>query len=436
MTEDYREAAPVDSSVEAFGARGLTVSVVAQADEARFGDWLQVVARGFLDGEPTADEIAASRERSDHRRMIGIYDADAVDPGRPVATVASWESELSLPGSATVPVWAISAVTVAPTHRRRGVARAMLEGELAFAAGRGIPIAALTVSEATLYGRYGFAPAVSVTEIAIDTKRVRWIGPVPEGRIDFVSRERFRELAPAMHERVRPGMAGEVVIPSAHWDTFARVRPDAKEPGKIRAIQFRDVAGEVRGLAIYSVKENHDDFTKARVDIVYLLAETDDAYSAMWRFFVELDLVGDLHAHEQPLDAPVLWMLSDQRGAKVEVRDHHYVRILDVERVLGARRYAAGGVFHLDVADPLGHATGTYLLRIDADGAAEIARHDAEVPAEAIPVALGVYELSAIVLGGVSPAALAVAGRITTTDAAALSRAFGWHTAPRLSFWY
>ena len=51
-------------------------------------------------------------------------------------------------------------------------------------------------------------------------------------------------------------------------------------------------------------------------------------------------------------------------------------------------------------------------------------------------VALGVEELSAAYLGGVSLATLAAAGRVQTTDAAAAARVFGWHAAPRLSIWY
>ena len=49
---------------------------------------------------------------------------------------------------------------------------------------------------------------------------------------------------------------------------------------------------------------------------------------------------------------------------------------------------------------------------------------------------LGVAELSAILLGGVSPVTLARAGRIETDDAHRLARVFASTTTPRLSFWY
>lgn len=433
MTEDFRTAPVDEESANALRGKGLDFGIVPD-DAAAFDNWIQVVARGFLDGERTPEQVQAARNRSTYRRKTVVRDPGAADPDRPVATIASWPAQLSLPGGATVPAGAISSVTVAPTHRRRGIARAMMEGELRLMAGRGIPIATLTVSEPMLYGRYGFAPAAAVAELTIDTRRALWRGPVPDGRIDFISRERLRALAPAIHDRVRVTVPGELDVPASHWDVFARTQPDAKEPGKLRAIQYRDAAGEVRGVALYSVRENHDDFARSAADVVYLLAEDDDAYAALWRFLLELDLIGELRAHEQPVDAPLMWMIEDQRGIVATVRDHHYLRILDVPRVLEARTYSAPGDFRLTVSDPLGLTEGEYVLRVDVDGHGRVTRGGQD-PA-AVDVELGIGELSAILLGGVSPSVLAAAGRLRSSDTAALAHAFGWHRAPRLSFWY
>ena len=61
---------------------------------------------------------------------------------------------------------------------------------------------------------------------------------------------------------------------------------------------------------------------------------------------------------------------------------------------------------------------------------------DSDVPEGAVEVALGITELSAVYLGGVSLATLAAAGRVTTPDASAAARILSWHVAPRLSIWY
>ena len=124
-------------------------------------------------------------------RNTAVYD-DA-DPSRePVGTVNAWPAPLTVPGGGRVDSWAISSVTVAPTHRRRGVARALLGGELRTAHALGLPLAILTVSESVIYGRWGFGPATWATAWSVDTKRVRWVGGETPGRLSFAEAGRVR----------------------------------------------------------------------------------------------------------------------------------------------------------------------------------------------------------------------------------------------------
>ncbi|WP_159501953.1 GNAT family N-acetyltransferase [Microbacterium sp. 18062] len=426
-------ALPVDAaSAERVAVGGLSLRRLRGDDRDEFTAWHRAVARGFLDAEPTDIQRDAAFDRLGYRRLIAVLDPAAPEPEVPVATFASWVGRLSVPGG-EMPSCAISSVTVSPTHRRRGLARAMMEGELRTAAAHGLPIASLTVSESTLYGRYGFAPAAEAATLRLEVKRADWIGPVPSGRVDFVSRERWRELAPELFERVRATRAGEFEMPDGHWDRFAGTEPGAERPGAIRAVQYADAGGDVRGLAVYKVQENHDDFTKSTVEIGYLLADGDDAYAGLWRYFVELDLVGEVRASELSVDEPLLWMISDRRAATVTLVDHHYVRVLDVPAALAARSYSAPGRFALDVHDPLGLTGGRVVLTVDARGAATVTA-DADV--DAVPVRLGVAEFSALLLGQVSAVTLAAAGRLESQDPAALARTFGWSRPARLSYWY
>lgn len=431
----FREGAVDSASAERLAANGLDYRRVG-VDSDAFAPWLQVVRRGFQDGERTDDQIAAIRERSGYRRLTGVYDPTTPMADAPVGTIASWVGDLAVPGGGGIPSCAISAVTVSPTHRRRGIARAMLEGELRAARDAGVPMAMLTVSESTLYGRYGFAPAAMSASWRIETARAGWIGPRPDGRVDFVSRERARELMPVVHERARLRVAGEIDVPASHWDAFAGTRPDADKPGDKRAVQYTDATGEVRGVAVYALRENHDDFTKATASVHYLVADGDDAYAALWRFLLELDLVAEVRAEELSVDEPLRWMISDQRAATVTVNDHQYVRILDVAAALEARRYAVPGRVVLDVTDPLDVAGGRHLLDVAADGTARVSRISGEGPADAVTVALGAAELAAVYLGGVSLATLAAAGRVVSSDALRAAAILSWPIAPRLSFWY
>lgn len=129
--------------------RGLVVRRVDDALRTETDPWLEAVSRGFLGGERTDVQRDAFFAHTAYRRKIGVFDETASQPDVPVATFASWAAELTLPGG-TVAACAISSVTVAPTHRRRGILRSVMTGELRTAVERGLPVAILTVSESTI----------------------------------------------------------------------------------------------------------------------------------------------------------------------------------------------------------------------------------------------------------------------------------------------
>lgn len=431
----HREGAVDPTAAARLDEQGLSLRLVP-GERPAFDGWLQASARGFLDSERNEEQIAAALERSSYRRRIGVYDPSAPQDEVPVSTFATWVDDLALPGDVVVPALAVSAVTVSPTHGGRGIARAMMEGELRHAASLGIPIAALTVSESTLYGRYGFGQAAAAATWTIESRRAGWIGPVAGGRVDYITRDLARSLAPGLHAQVMRSRPGELAMPESHWGRFTGTDPDAEKPGAVRAVQYATAAGDVKGIATYTVKENDDDYTKSSVRIQYLVAVDDEAYAGLWRFLLSLPLVATVTASELSTDEPLLWMLADQRAARVSITDHHYVRILDVPAVLGARRYAGAGQLVIEVSDPLGISEGRWLLEAADDGTAGIVSAE-DVDTGEVPVlCTGTTELSAMCLGGVSPAALAAAGRIATGDVPAVSRLFQWHVPPRLSFWY
>lgn len=261
------------------------------------------------------------------------------------------------------------------------------------------------------------------------------MGPEAPGRIDFVTRAQGRDIAAALHERVRTQTPGEIEMPGGHWERFFGTRPDAEKAEELRVVQYRSVAGEVDGVALYKVTENEHDFVASTVDVLLLVAATDEAHAGLWRFLLTMDLIGTVRAGELSVDEPLWWMIADQRAATVTVRDHHYTRILDVPAALSARTYDVADAVTLQIADPLGVAAGTFVLTADADGIGAVDIVDE--PPVGIPTAtIGVAELSAMLLGGVSAVTLARAGRLVADDPARLARLFASTVPPRLSFWY
>jgi predicted acetyltransferase len=317
-----------------------------------------------------------------------------------------------VPGESTLPAWAISTVSVAPTHRGRGIARALLEGELRTAASLNVPMAMLTVSESTLYGRYGFAPAALSSEYRIENRRGHWVGPAPSGAVQFVSIPQFRAEVEQKYGDWRLLSPGQMEMWGGRWDQIAGLAATEEDEHKhLRAVRYLDEAGETRGFAIYRVKENHEDFTKGTLEVRRLLTETPDAHAALWRFLLEQPLVGEVVADLRPVDEPLRWMWSDWRAIRVSTTDHLWLRVLDVAASFEARSYVTAGRLGLDVGDDLGFATGRWLLEVEPSGDVNVERVE-EFP-DAVPaLVLDVASLSALYLGGVSAVTLADAGRV------------------------
>ena len=211
---DARQVRVDTASSERLAESGMSYRAVP-LDGDDFPDYYRAVVRGFLGAEPGEKEIEAGREKKSQRteRLIGVYDATASD-GFPVGTVGSWATPLTVPGG-EIDMWAISDVTVAGTHRRRGIARAMLEGELRAASDAGIAVAGLTVSEGTIYGRYGFGPAVPAATVSVDTIRAGWGSLVPQAAVSYAPRAE---------------------IASAFAEAAGRTRRDGRIPGLARSL--------------------------------------------------------------------------------------------------------------------------------------------------------------------------------------------------------
>jgi predicted acetyltransferase len=461
VTRFSAPSVPADpTSKERLAASGLDYRTVDTTDRDAFLSAMQAVTRGFLGPEITGAAVAEESEPTDGRRYIGIFDEGIAQPQLPVATIDSWVTPLTVPGG-ELDMWAISGVTVAGTHRGRGIARAMLEGEVRAAADAGLAIAGLTVTETTLYGRYGFGAAVPMSTWTIDTRRAGWAGPAVDGRVEFVSREQLASDLGQVHERVRTRRGGEIPAWPRRWQQTAGLSTSVKDGDHVRGVRYVDSEGEVRGALAYRVIENEREFTQSRLNIGALVAETPDAAAALWGYAVQHALVAEVTASLRPVDDPVRWLVRDERGAVQTIRDHGWLRILDLPRALEARSYSAAADVTLEVTDPLGLTSGTWRVRTTAGGGAAVSRTSpAESGAPGQPgasgspgasaepsasdatsgadVRLGIAELSAAYLGGTPLTGLLAAGRIAGEPAAvaALDAALRPAQPPTLSIWY
>src|SRR5947208_13687941 len=112
-----------------------------------------------------------TEERVD--RFSRVLDIDrmhaAFEDGTIVGGAGAFTFDFSVPGG-SLPCAGVTVVGVFPTHRRRGVLRAMMDAQLLDVHERGEPIAALWASEEGIYGRFGYGLASWCGEISVSNE--------------------------------------------------------------------------------------------------------------------------------------------------------------------------------------------------------------------------------------------------------------------------
>lgn len=439
MMSDFQNKAPAVSLVRAMAESGFRMAVVDTTNSAVFEPWARAMNRGFH--EPELDEAGMKAECASKRsrRVTGVWELESPVTDEPVGTVSSWPADLTVSPGRTTSAWAISSVSVSPTHRRRGIARALLEGELATASDLGIPLAILTVSESTIYGRFGFAPAVFAANLEIETSRVFWVGDEPEGRLTFLSMRTAHDVISDLRDGAYTAVPGQIAMPNS-WAAHLTGADgkNADDAKSARAVQYEGIDGTTQGVALYRVSGGKSDFTKHVLEVDFLLASTSEAYEALWRFLLGVDLVSKVKAPLRSIDEPLRWQVTDQRALTETREDHLWLRILDLPAALEAREYAADGRVGFRVNDSLGYAAGCFVLTVE-DGISSV-ENVGESFARKVPVlTLSVNELSAIYFGGVSAVTLQNAGRVigsTVRVAADVDAVFTPAVTPWTDVWF
>ncbi len=360
-------------------------------------------------------------------RLTAVH--DVVDGGvggeqRVVATLRTYDSELTLPGVDPVEVDLVSTATVLPTHRRRGLLSRMLTADLRRARHAGNVFAALIAAEAPIYGRFGFGPATHATSLAVENARVRFRpdAPVPAGSLEFVPAGRVEELS-RVHDVTRRARPAGLLRDAAWWEAAGR-RGAGRWVGPAgHVVLHRDEHGTADGYVAYDVvDEAVGRVPNGTVHVGDLAATNPAAYRALWEFVTSIDLVRTTRAKNRPVDELLPHLLTDPRAVQTgPVDDFLWLRVLDVPAALTARRYLGGGTLVLQVLDPLGLAEATVRLHVGDPGADGWACPEVTTTDAAPDVVLGVAELASVLLGGTSPVALHRAGRLDGTPAAALS---------------
>jgi len=324
---------------------------------------IEVISTAFLE-RPDVPKVAEwVRDRWDADRTWIAWEGT-----RACGTFRSWATDLTVPGGATLPAAAVSAVTVLPTHRRRGILTAMAEKEHAAIRERGEAVGILYASAYPIYGRFGYGPATRTGTVAIEVLRTAFHGAPVTGVELVTADETVRDEVRAVHEAWRVRRAGEIRRRPGSFDVRLGLEDDPWE-GRWKGFLalHRDSGGAVDGFARYKTQmkwaEGH---ARGVVEIEELYGLTDEAYAALWRYLAEIDLVATVKADGRPVDERLPWLVTNARAVRVtDLVDGLWVRLFDVPRALAARTYAATASLVLEVPDEAAPG-GRWRLALDA----------------------------------------------------------------------
>lgn len=383
------------------------------AKVAAYGDaW----HRGFHEGSLSDKqrEWWLEHSRADDVVLRAAYAASPLvaDPP-PVGTFTSWAGEINVGSGTVLPLHMITDVTVAPTHRRRGILSRLMTEDLREAAASGRPLAALTVSEGGIYGRFGFGVATRQRVVEVDTGhgRFRLRDPEDDGSLQLLDLPQARPHVEQVFARHLAGTRGAVSRPAFYgqiedghdWEGGGK---DTKS----RVVVHLDASGEVDGYARFQHKDESE--SRGTVELRGLHALTDVAWRRLWAFLADIDLAQVVKTRV-PVDTPLHLATTDPRVVRTTALvDFLWVRVLDVVAALEARPWREDATVVLEVRDRMGLADGRFRVTTEKGRATvEPAR-----PEDQPGVALDAETLGALYLGDQPVTVHAAAGRVHGPD--------------------
>jgi predicted acetyltransferase len=362
-------------------------------DELR--EFIETSSAGFLE-RPDVDKIT--------EEVRPLWDLDrtwaAFDDGRMCGTYRSWATELTVPGGKRLPAAAVSAVTVLPTHRRRGILRAMVEAEHEATRQRAEAFGLLYAAEYPIYGRFGYGPGLREATLTLDTRKTDFHADA-SGRVELAKADADTLAAiKAVFEEWRLRQPGEIRRRDYRWEFDLALRESVWEPPWKGFIALhRDPAGSVDGYARFHADDKWEQRQPGlTVTIDELHALNDAAYLSLWRFLAEMDWAAKIKAERRIPSERLPWLLTNARALDVsDVGDGMWVRIFDVARALEARTYDREGNVVFEVIDPEAPGGHTRVKLNAGPSGATCVRTDS-----AADLTLDISALGAAYLGGSS----------------------------------
>ena len=354
-------------------------------------------------------------------RFVGARDPAA--GGELVAAGCIFSKQMTFPGGDARAVAGVSWIGVRPGWRRRGLLRGLMTAQLhGLHDTAGEPIAILTASEGSLYGRFGYGQAIPRSRFSI-AHGANFRRGVPVEPVLEIRTEDAPAIVKPLYAKVAATRTGNLARTDELWRMRFSDHQELREgSSKRRFAVHRD------GYVSYRLKGDWGDRgPNYTLQLDEICAATPLAFASLWRFLLDLDLTREITYNMGWVDDPLLSLLEDPRSVTNTVRDHVWLRLVDLDRSIGLRSYSAPARLVVQVTDDFcPWNNGRWLFDLGPAGGS------VESSEAAAQVELDIRDLGACFLGGTTLGRLVLAGYVTGDPDAllALGAALATPTAP------
>ena len=198
-------------------------------------------------------------------------------------------------------------VGVIPSHRRRGIFKALMLELLDDARKRGESIMVLWAAEGGIYSQFGFGLGTKNARIDIESSRAMFREPLdPVGKLRLIGLDEARAVLPPIYDRVRIETPGMLVRSPEWWDAYRLADPE-HERGSGGPLQCCVIAvgGRDEGYVLYRLHPQyehrlHHDW----LEVIEAMANSADTTRELWGYLLGMDLVQRIRADFLPRGSP------------------------------------------------------------------------------------------------------------------------------------
>jgi predicted acetyltransferase len=344
----------------------------------------------------------------------------AFTAGKLATTYGAWPLTMQFTETA-IPVAGITMVSTFPIYRRRNYLRKVTEAHFRQLYERKEqPISVLMASMTAIYHRYGYAVVCNRNTYSLEPRYLLFANACSiSGELSEAGDGEMNILLDLYHrfasQRIGYLRRGEsvLIIPEA---PFSMLNSSPPVLPLIKLI-YRE-AGKPMGYIIYSVVRDVAPGNQMgqHINVLDLVWLSPAAYHALWGFMSAMDLPSRIEWGRVPQDDPLRHLLLEPRKLNITSGDGMMARIVDVERALPLRRYAAEGTLTFSVIDRIcPWNSGSWRL-VATETGNEITRTTVE-PQLVMPVST----LAMLLFGQINTTQAAAMGRLEANDLKALS---------------